>query len=506
MVDSKFFGIPFAVSGDKATIPEDTQPSGSISYQQGYGPDYERDPETDPLAKRVPRDETNELYYQITNAMRFLQLYGAPEWYAVDDNGNPVSYPVNATVRYDAGSGTQIWRSLQAANTATPGSDPLKWTLSDAFAFSTLEASAAEMLAATTGVKVVSPRRAVVPIQRGLWTNGAVGGTVNAVTLTLTPNPGVLVAGMRFSGVFTAANTGPATLNVNSLGAAPILNRSGGPLVGGELIGPVSFSYDGANWWADVGAPALGANRTYYVRSDGNDANTGLVNNAGGAFQTIQRAIDVAASLNCNGFSITISVSLAGTYGPVSLRTLSSASSATLVGDIATPANIITGPISNVGVSGWLVHGFKPAMTGTYTHNFLCSGGNVTIGNMEWPLNNNGAHIAAGAGGSLVVSGTQRIAGGAAIGHMFAADGGAIRAAISLPSLNVLTTVGFDAFVVAGVGNTQCTYASITNPANVTAGRKFKVIANGVVNTNGAGVNYYPGPDAGTTATGGQYI
>lgn len=129
MVDSKFFGIPFAVSGDKATIPEDTQPSGAISYTQGYGPDYERDPETDPLAKRVPRDETNELYYQITNALRFLQLYGAPEWYAVDDNGDPVSYPLTARVRHDAGAGMQVWCSLIANNTATPGSDPAKWAV-----------------------------------------------------------------------------------------------------------------------------------------------------------------------------------------------------------------------------------------------------------------------------------------------------------------------------------------------------------------------------------------
>src|ERR1044072_3151726 len=126
MVDSKFFNIPFATSGDKVTIPEAVQPGGAMSYTEGFGPDYERDPASDPLAKRVPRDETNELYYQLSNSLRFLQLYGLPEWYSVA-NGGPANYPISARVRYDAGSGMQVWISIVAANTAIPGSDATKW-------------------------------------------------------------------------------------------------------------------------------------------------------------------------------------------------------------------------------------------------------------------------------------------------------------------------------------------------------------------------------------------
>lgn len=143
MADARFFNIPFGSSGDRATIPEVVDPGGAVSYAQGFGPDYERDPATDPLAKRVPRDKTNEYLYQITNGLKFLQLYGLPEWFKLDGGGNPVRYPAGAQVRHDAGSGMTAWLSIAASNTAEPGTNPAKWVQASGYAWQHISAAIA---------------------------------------------------------------------------------------------------------------------------------------------------------------------------------------------------------------------------------------------------------------------------------------------------------------------------------------------------------------------------
>lgn len=235
MADSKYFGIPFATSGDKATIPEATQPSGAISFTQGFGPDYERDPATDPLAKRVPRDETNELHFQVTNALKYLQLYGTPEWYEEDDAGNPVSYPLSARVRYDAGAGMQAWRSIVASNTATPGSDATKWAVDDPFNLGALEATLAEALAGTIGTKIITPRRLASSAQRGAWNFGTTTGTATAFSVSLAPAPASIGDGFPAVIRFNVAPGAGATLNVNGVGASPLSWADGSPVAPGQI-------------------------------------------------------------------------------------------------------------------------------------------------------------------------------------------------------------------------------------------------------------------------------
>jgi len=61
------------------------------------------------------------------------------------------------------------------------------------------------------------------------------------------------------------------------------------------------------------GRETLSADRTYYVRTDGSDSNDGLTDSAGGAFLTAGKANTVVATIDKNGYDITVQFG-AGTW------------------------------------------------------------------------------------------------------------------------------------------------------------------------------------------------
>lgn len=110
---AKKFAIPFAATGDKAVVPDALQPDGSVSYTQGFGPDYELDRDLDPInAKDVPRDETNQLFFDVTDAIGEIQKNGASIW-----SLDMAPYPINARVYY----ADKLWRSNVINNNGEPG-------------------------------------------------------------------------------------------------------------------------------------------------------------------------------------------------------------------------------------------------------------------------------------------------------------------------------------------------------------------------------------------------
>lgn len=97
----------------------------------------------------------------------------------------------------------------------------------------------------------------------------------------------------------------------------------------------------------------LTAARTYYVRTDGSDSNTGLVDSAGGAFLTWQFAIDTAAGLDSSIYDVTIQWGSETPTKTFSLgsgliaKTMVGSGSIILVGDETTPGNVVLDQNSN---------------------------------------------------------------------------------------------------------------------------------------------------------------
>ena len=76
------------------------------------------------------------------------------------------------------------------------------------------------------------------------------GGSATAYTLTYDVGPSAITKGETFTFFPHAANTGSATLNIQTLGAKSILRSDGTALKAGDLPlnGPVSVTYDGTNY------------------------------------------------------------------------------------------------------------------------------------------------------------------------------------------------------------------------------------------------------------------
>lgn len=114
---AKYFRLPFGVDGDRTTVPDPAQPDGTVSYDIGFGPDYQLDPDTDPDALNVPRNQFNEIIFQTQDSIRVIQEHGFPDWIsAADNDGVDFPYDAQAFVRYN----DVVYYSLIDNNTFLP--------------------------------------------------------------------------------------------------------------------------------------------------------------------------------------------------------------------------------------------------------------------------------------------------------------------------------------------------------------------------------------------------
>lgn len=251
----------------------------------------------------------------------------------------------------------------------------------------------------------------------------------------------------------------------------------------------------------------LTANRTYYVRTDGNDTNTGLANSPGGAFLTLQKAINTIAALDLAIFNITVEVA-PGTYtsGLVVSGPWLGSGDVTVVGAPASPASTSIAPASGSCIT--IVNGGRLRVSGL---RLAASVGYAVAAQSNARVNVVGAIElgACGAGHFLVSNYSQlfiesiayAVTGGAPY-HMLVEAFSSAR-----QTLSTVTLTGTPAFSQAYVrcSTSTCTFFSNTFSGAAT-GSRYAVVDNGIVNVFGAGVSHFPGNAAGTLSTQGQYL
>lgn len=250
----------------------------------------------------------------------------------------------------------------------------------------------------------------------------------------------------------------------------------------------------------------LATNRTYYVRNDGSDSNTGLVNNSGGAFLTIGAALTAAAALDCLSFNCTIEVA-AGTFAEnVILPRMLGAGTFTINGVGAT--TIIQpgsgNPVQNWFTSTrWLLSNVKLAATNSDLLTVRGGGSSVGISAVEFGAAGTAAHIGLAQGGLVNCTGNYSISGSSAIhvGSGSCAQFSAFGRTITLTGTPAFSGV----FALAATLSIQ-TWGGVTFSGSATGGR-YLVQTGGVIDTGGGGASFLPGNSAGSggTTTGGGF-
>lgn len=256
------------------------------------------------------------------------------------------------------------------------------------------------------------------------------------------------------------------------------------------------------------GRELLSADRTYYVATTGSDSNNdGLT--SGNPFATIQKAWDTLATIDFNGYDVTIQLA-AGTYtGGLNMSSgWDGGGEVTLEGDVSTPSNVVISTTSKDAIQATVplpgtvrILGVKVQTTTSGNGIGIFAPGIIAVANVDFGSCVN-QHISAGnTGGKIAITGNYTISGGAT-NHYGATHGGFCQC-----NLVTVTLTGTPAFSSGfAVSSTVSEIESTGNTFSGSAtGPRYSATLNGVINTFGSGSTYFPGNSAGSTATGGIY-
>ncbi|MEY9179731.1 hypothetical protein [Bradyrhizobium sp. USDA 313] len=368
-------------------------------------------------------------------------------------------------------------------------------------------------------------------IQSNLLYSDDDAGTANQYQVTQTPAPQGYFPYMTVVLKIGNTNTGPSTLNVNALGAKPIVRIDGTDVRPGGLIAGsiVCLMFDGAKfqtvWSSSVGqgqtsGGVLTAPLTYYVnKTTGDDAafdGTTAVPVAGtthGPFKTIMKAVNTAYTYQPSAaYAITIQVA-DNTYFESVVSPSIPGPSIVLNGNSAAPQNVTidsTGLGNTVSVNGpniWTAQNLRIQNGTVNMAGFAANGAGASLSTQNTISNNVASWCFLGNGLGAINMGKHTWGGNSSY-CMAAYRNGTINMAGGSTPMTINTPITVTDFAICVSGG-QIEVPATGTPVfvgagNVTGGKYFATL-NGVINTQGAGASYFPGTVTGTLTQGGQY-
>lgn len=252
------------------------------------------------------------------------------------------------------------------------------------------------------------------------------------------------------------------------------------------------------------GRELLSAARTYYVRSDGSDSNNGLSDSSGGAFATIQKALEVAKALDFGGHAVTIQLGDATYTGALTAPTTTGqALTGDLVikGNASTPGNtIISTTSANCITAGPAarIHVQDVELRTTTAGNCLhAAGGVITFSNVRFGASA-GRHMHAEAAGVIEAAGNYARV-GACTYHASVASGGLISV-----SGRTVTASGTPSHTVyAYAAENGVVRMSSNTYSGASTGTRWSAVTGGGVQTEGGNPNNLPGNSNGSATSPG---
>ena len=249
----------------------------------------------------------------------------------------------------------------------------------------------------------------------------------------------------------------------------------------------------------------LTAARTYYVRSDGSDSNNGLTDSSGGAFLTVQKAVDTAASIDLGIYDVTIYVG-AGTWtAATTLKTLVGAGKVIIRGTNADMTSTVVHTTGDSCFSGAYSGRYRfewlRLQTTTAGYGILAYRGGAAV---EWENIDFGStafsHVTCVSGARAESVGPYKISGGG-YSHVAAYDNATLQ--LGAYTTTITGTPAFSAgFVISDRGSSAVAVGpSFSGSAK---GPRYRASLNGTILTE-AGVTFLPGSNLGIKDSGGQY-